>query len=204
MAAALHSAAATEQRATAFQAIPAIRPTATGGGYGASAYGGSPYGASPYGASPYGGSRRMAGSPYGGGYALWRVALRRAAMRLRPSWQTAIGAVSSPRSPGTKHCGRGRRPAPRVPVGLNADADERLRTRPAPISAASAAAAVTATTSRASSPIPFDNTLLIQGTPEQWEQIQKPARTARHLAPPGADRRQDLRSRSHRRLLSRR
>ena len=118
-----------------------------GGAGGGSPYGGSPYGGSPYGGSQYGGGAY--GSPYGGQY----------------------GGGN----------GGGYAPPPANPLGVFGGGQ----------SAASATgAAGTAATDQTGTylsgagsqgagafgpriiPNPFDNTLLVQSSPEQWEQIQ--------------------------------
>lgn len=122
-----------------------------GGAGGGSPYGGSPYGGSPYGGSPYGGGGY--GSPYGGQYG------------------GGYGGGN----------GGGYAPPPANPLGVFGGGQ----------SAASATgAAGTAGTDQTGTylsgagsqgagafgprivPNPFDNTLLVQSSPEQWEQIQ--------------------------------
>jgi general secretion pathway protein D len=152
---------------------------AGGGGYGAgaspyggaSSYGGSPYGASPYGGSPYGGGA-YGGGGYGGGY----------------GGASGYGAGVNP------NCyGAGAYSQTGAGTGAGAGAGLGSFATAAPPAAQGAATAatpagtdqtgsyLTATTSTYGGgpltqprivPNPFDNTLIVQSTPEQWESIR--------------------------------
>jgi general secretion pathway protein D len=120
-----------------------------GGGaspYGSSPYGSTPYGASPYGASPYG------ATGFGGGVQCGNFG--------SPYGNQAGLAPTAPTLPVTGG----------IPSGT------------APNSSPQSAAGQTGTYLTATAqtgysgpriiPNPFDNTLLVQGTPDQWEQIR--------------------------------
>jgi general secretion pathway protein D len=139
-----------------------------GGGYGgASPYGGSPYGnASPYGGGQYGGGQ-YGGGQYGGGY--------------------GGGGYGNPNCYGGAAYGQNVAGAAPNPVGAFAPTT-------APASGTPAAGAASSTTPAGTDqtgsyltgstygapglgmprivPNPYDNTLIVQSTPEQWESIK--------------------------------
>ncbi|HVW83803.1 MAG TPA: secretin N-terminal domain-containing protein, partial [Bryobacteraceae bacterium] len=143
-----------------------------GGGYG-SPYGGSPYGGgaygSPYGGSPYGGSPYGGGgygSPYGGGGYGSNCFGGYGSTYTTPASTSSLGAFSAPQTT--------------TPASGTST----------PASGAGSSTAAAASADQTGSylapgsygglggfpprivPNPFDNTLLVQSTPEQWEQIK--------------------------------
>jgi general secretion pathway protein D len=146
-------------------------PYGGGGGYGGSPYGGGGgYGGSPYGGagggaygSPYGGGGGYGGSPYGGGF----------------GGQNCGGAYGSPYGGGV--------PAGQPTASFVSGAAPAAGAAGGGVGATSPAAAADQTGSYLGAtpgygggfplmpriiPNPFDNTLLVQSTPEQWEQIR--------------------------------
>ena len=169
------------------------------------AYGGSTgYGASPYGgtARPYGNSSAIryagAGAGFGGGYGTGYGQSCYTARR-RCLWSGEHGGCCCHRRRrfGRVQWGsRQRAPSPGGNVergfGGRCGCAGRYRSDRV-VSAADGAREVCRRWAlRASSPIPYDNTLIVQSTPEQWEQIKEPAGQARRFAAAGADRREDL------------
>ncbi len=136
-------------------------------GYGgASPYGASPYGANPYGASPYGGSAYGA-SPYGGygGYPGGMAGYGGGMPCMNPnaSMFAPAAAAASPLATGLG----GATPAAGSAAATATTAGQTgqyLTTQGVPGAGQTSMPRIV--------PNPVDNTLLVQGTPEQWEQIR--------------------------------